>query len=177
VGDLGRADSRAPDIEPPAGRPAQVPALRSVLAAAAVGGVLALTAVTTTVFGMEPTPAPASAAVTATSTVPTGPDTTAAVERTPWPPAPGSDSTAVPARIDVDPESPAATAYLAALRKAEIPTSRSGLAETEAAAVICEQLDRGADEDALVRSLPAVLPTVTKRQAADVVDIAQEFYC
>jgi hypothetical protein len=132
-----------------------------VLAAVAVGGVLAVAAVVATVTGSGPSPSPAAVVDQAAPTS--------------APVLPAADG---PTRAPVvDPESDKALAYLTALRDADIPTSRSGQAETEAAAVICEQLDQGAEEASLVRALPAVLPAVTRSQAADVVDLAQEFYC
>ena len=77
----------------------------------------------------------------------------------------------------VDPGSEQAVAFLTALRDADIPTSSSGKAETEAAAAICAQLDQGADEAQLARSVPAVLPDVTRGQANDIVDFAKRHYC
>jgi len=77
----------------------------------------------------------------------------------------------------VDPQSAQAVAYLDALRAARVPTSRSGRAEAEAAAVICQQLERGAADQALVRALPAVLTTVTTAQAPTVIEAARRHFC
>ncbi len=141
-----------------------------VLAVVGVVGVVALAAVVATTVGGAPNPAPAAVIQ---SEVPNG----AAAEPAARTPATEAESTAIPHRADVDPTSEKAMAFLSGLRTADIPTSRSGLPETEAAAVICEQLAAGADESALVRALPAVLPTVTKKQSATVVDLAQKYYC
>jgi hypothetical protein len=148
---------------------------RPVLAVAAVAGVLAIAAGIAT-FAGSGTPFPSPAAVVGAAAPTTAPVAPGA-EPVPRAPGAGPDSAAIPRRGDVDPQSEKAVAYLSALREADIPTSRTGLAETEAAAVICEQLGQGADEAALVRALPAVLPTVTRKQAGDVVAFAQEFYC
>jgi hypothetical protein len=129
-----------------------------VLAGVAVAGALAITAVVATVTANAPDPAPAAV------TSPVVPAPEAAPPGPPPPPA-------------IDLESDEALAYLTALRDADIPTSRSGQAETEAAAAICSQLDQGADEAQLVRSVPAVLPDVSRTEAADVVDLAQQHYC
>jgi hypothetical protein len=150
--DLDDLDDEDADREPP-GWAARLPA-RPVLAAVAVVVALAVVAVVAAVTGSTPTPAPAPAAVVDATT--------------------SAPAAAPPA---IDPESAQAVAFLTALRDADIPTSRSGQAETEAAAVICQQLEQGADEASLVRTLPAVLPDLTRSQAADVVEHAQEHYC
>jgi hypothetical protein len=129
-----------------------------VLAAIGVGLVLAMAVVLTTFMGNAEEPAPAAV-------VGVAPPTT--VEAAP----------ASATRPAVDPKSKKATAFLGAMRRGGIPVSNSGLPETEAAAVICEQLEQGAKEDALVRSVPAVLPTVTKAQSGDVVRLAKQHYC
>jgi hypothetical protein len=131
---------------------------RPVLAAVGVGVVLAVAAVVALFTASQPDPAPTEAAPAAV-TAPVAP-----------PPAPSATPAA-------DPERPEAVAFLTALRDADIPTSTSGQAETEAAAAICAQLDQGADEAQLARSVPAVLPDVTRAQASDVVDLAQQHYC
>ena len=82
-----------------------------------------------------------------------------------------------PAAPAVDLHSQKAVAFLAALRDAKIPTSSSGQAEVEAADAICNQLDQGADEAQLARSVPAVLPDVTRGQASEVVDYSKRLYC
>jgi len=131
--------------------------------------------------GLSPSPAAVvGASVPGASAGPSGApgaDPVAPTEAPLRAPATEVESTAIPRRGDVDPAGGKAGTYLAALREADIPASRSGLPETEAAAVICEQLEAGADEDALVRALPAVLPTVTRAQAVEVVAIAGELYC
>ncbi len=128
---------------------------RPVLAAGGVGAVLAVAAVVATFVTSEPAPPPAEASPAAL-----------AAPVAAQPPAP-----------TVDPGSEKSVAFLTALRDADIPTSSSGKSETEAAAAICAQLDQGADEAQLARSVPAVLPDVTRGQASDVVDFAKAHYC
>lgn len=130
---------------------------RPVVAAVGVGAVLVVAAIVAIFTTSEPEAAPAEAAPAALS---------APVVPQPEPPAPA-----------IDPHSKNAVAFLTALRDADIPTSSSGQAETEAAAAICTQLDQGADEAQLARSVPAVLPDVTRSQASDVVEFAQKLYC
>lgn len=107
--------------------------------------------------------------------------TTSEPEATPTEPAPAAVSAPAaqpePTVQAIDLRSDKAVAFLTALRDADIPTSSSGQAEVEAADAICSQLDQGADEAQLARSVPAVLPNVTRRQASDVVDYAQQHYC
>lgn len=148
---------------------------RALLTASAVGTVLVVAGVLAAVFGgarapvAAPVPPPA-AAVPAVPTVtgPSGPAVTTAA------PAPTEE-----ARSDapVDPTTPKALAYLAALRAAGVPTSDSGESETEAAAVICQQLAKGTAAADLVTALPTVLPTVNGRQAKSMVAVAQKTYC
>jgi hypothetical protein len=130
---------------------------RPVIAAVGVGAVLVLAAIVAIFTTSEPEAAPAEAAPAAVS---------APVAQQPEP-------TAQP--VDLDGRK--AVAFLTALRDADIPTSSSGQAEVEAADAICSQLDQGADEAQLARSVPAVLPNVTRGQASDVVDYAKQFYC
>jgi hypothetical protein len=129
---------------------------RPVVAAVGVGAVLVLAAIVAIFTTSEPEATPAEATPAAVSAPVAQPQPT------------------VPA---IDPQSPKAVAFLTALRDADIPTSSSGQAETEAAAAICAQLDQGADEAQLARSVPAVLPDVTRGQASKVVDFAQKNYC
>jgi hypothetical protein len=131
---------------------------RPVLAAVGVAVVLAVAAVVATLTATAPDPAP-------TATTPAAVTEPVAVQPVP------------PAAPDIEPNSEKAIAFLAALRAADIPVSSSGQAETEAAAAICAQLDQGADEAQLARSVPAVLPNVTRGQASDVVDHAEQHYC
>ncbi len=77
----------------------------------------------------------------------------------------------------VDPSSRKAVAFLDALRQSSVPVSRSGLVETEAAATICDQLDQGTAEADVAKTLPAVLPSVNKKQSPQVVTAAKRFYC
>jgi hypothetical protein len=82
-----------------------------------------------------------------------------------------------PLRAAVDPQSRPAAAYLDTLRRAEVPVSRTGLAETEAAEVICRQLENGIDQATMTRAVPAVLTTVTADDAPTVVKAAEDHYC
>jgi hypothetical protein len=91
------------------------------------------------------------------------------VRAQPAAPASGSSITAV------DPER--ATAYLAALRAADVPASRSGRPETEAADAICAQSRLGVADAEMARLLPAMLTDVDRKQARTVVDLAQRYYC
>jgi hypothetical protein len=120
--------------------------------------VLVLAAVVVFFTASEPEAAPAEATPAAVSA----------------PVAPQQPEPATPA---VDLHSKKAVSFLTALRDADIPMSSSGQAEVEAADAICSQLDQGADEAQLARSVPAVLPNVTRGQANDVVDYAKRFYC
>jgi hypothetical protein len=131
---------------------------RPVLAAVGVGAVLVLAAIVALITTSEPEAAPPEATPAAVS-------------------APVEPQQPEPVTPAVDLHSKKATAFLTALRDADIPTSSSGQAEVEAADAICSQLDQGADEAQLARSVPAVLPNVTRGQASDVVDYAQRFYC
>ena len=127
---------------------------RRVPVTAAVIGTLAVAAVITgTVAGSRSDP------VTTTPSPPTVLEQPAAVPMTGLP---------VPDR---------AAAYLGALRSAEIPASRSGTPETEAATAICEQSRRGVPDAELVRSLPALLTDVDRTQAPTVVELAKRYYC
>ena len=76
----------------------------------------------------------------------------------------------------VDPASEKAVAFLTALRDADIPTSRSGTAETEAAAAICQQLDQGADE-AQLRVAAGGADRRHPRQASDGRGLRPQHYC
>jgi cytoskeletal protein RodZ len=129
---------------------------RPVIAAVGVGAVLVLAAIVAFFTTSEPEAAPAEATPAAVSAPVVQPEPTVHA-------------------IALDSEK--ATAFLTALRDADIPTSSSGQAEVEAADAICAQLDQGADQAQLARSVPAVLPNVTRGQASDVVDFAQQFYC
>lgn len=92
--------------------------------------------------------------------------------------APATPAPAASARHQAaDPTSDKAVAYLGGLRNVGITTSKTGQAEVEAASLICEQTAQGAADDDLVKALPAVLPSVTKKQAPDVVRLAKKYYC
>jgi Protein of unknown function (DUF732) len=85
---------------------------------------------------------------------------------------PSSAPAAPPPSADGDSQ-----AYLEALRAADIPTSKSGRAESEAAAAICDQLRRGVDRAELARVVPAMLNTVDPSRSSLVVDLAERHYC
>lgn len=182
--DLGRADNahRADDGTRAqrrmalrrSGRRSRRP--RILLIAATSGAMVVTGGLVVALAQPSGTPAPAALTQASTTSAP-APTEGGDRERPLRAPASTIESTGIPRRGDVDPASEKAVAYLDALRAAEVPISRSGLTETQAAAVTCEQLEAGADEDALVRALPAVLPTVTKAQAADVVAAARTHYC
>ncbi|MBW0090122.1 DUF732 domain-containing protein [Pseudonocardia sp. KRD-184] len=76
-----------------------------------------------------------------------------------------------------DPRSDRAERFLSGLRAAGVPTSRSGAEETEAAELVCRELADGVDEARIARALPATLPSVTRAEAADLVEVARESYC
>lgn len=143
----------------------------ALLAAATVGGVLAAGAVLVAEDGVRgPAPEVVTAAERAPASSATAERAVAAPPATSAAPAP-----AAPARPDVD--SPAARAYLAALRAADVPTSRTGAPEVEVAQLVCERLSTGVDREQLGRAIPRVLPTVTKAQGRLVVDAAAEHVC
>jgi hypothetical protein len=137
---------------------------RPVVAVMIFGVLLILAGLILAIAGPTTSPAP---------TVGSAPVPTAAPEA----PAPHADVPGPAAGAEVDPKSDKAVAFLSAVRAADIPTTRSGRAETETAAVICQKLDNGISKDSIARAIPAALPSVSTRQAADVVELAQELYC
>jgi hypothetical protein len=157
VDDVDDVDDAEPDNEPEERGLVGRLTSRPVIAAVGVGAVLVIAAIVAIFTTSEPEAAPAEATPAALS-------------------APVAQQ-AEPTAAAVDLQSKKAVAFLTALRDADIPTSSSGQAEVEAADAICSQLDQGADEAQLARSVPAVLPNVTRGQASDVVDFAQQFYC
>lgn len=144
---------------------------RPALVAAAVGGVLAIAGVLVAGNIVRTSPEPAAVIGATTSQEPVVPVLPSDVD--------GNDEEAAETleRAEVDPQSDRAVAYLEELRAAGVPTSRGGLAETEAAALVCRELDDGVDEDRIARALPASLPTVTRAEAQELVTIAQRNYC
>jgi uncharacterized iron-regulated membrane protein len=173
-GKRGRSDKperakKAEEVEEGATSRRRRRSLHGVLAVAAAVVLLGLAGLVTTLQS-EPEPEPAAAAPVPAATARPVPSSAA---------TPASASTALdaPLRAAVDPQSRPAAAYLGALRQAQVPTSRTGLAETEAAEVICRQLADGTDQTAMVRALPSVLTTVTSAQAPIVVKAAQDNYC
>jgi Protein of unknown function (DUF732) len=140
---------------------------RPVLVVVGVGAVLAIVALLAALVTAEPDRPPAEVGSPLPTVAPQAP----AVQVPP--PAPGPES----GPVEVDPTSDSAVTFLRALRAAEIPTSRSGRAEIETAAVICEELGQGVAPDKIARTVPAALPSVPRRQAAEVVDLAKDLYC
>jgi hypothetical protein len=146
--------------------------IRGTVAVAAAVLLLGVAGLVTT-LGSEPTPEPRPVAPVAAAPV---------AVSTPPPSRSGAAPTAGPVvdgplRAVADPTSREGTAFLKALRDTGVPTSRSGTAETEAALVICQQIERGTEDSALLRVLPAVLTSVTAQQAPLVVDAARDHYC
>lgn len=138
-----------------------------VLAAAAAGGVLALGVVLLAGNVVRTSPQPAAVVETAPTRQPVVPVL----------PSPDADAGEVEVEGEVDTLSDRAIVYLQELRAAGVPTSRGGLAETEAADLVCNEIEDGVDEARIARALPASLPTVDGRQAAELVEIAKENYC
>jgi hypothetical protein len=166
----------------PGRRRAAPPARRGasrVLAAAAVGGTLALSGVLAT-GDLRPGPrlaadsvvaAPTSAATETTSRATPGPTTKQEVDPSTAPPT----SSAAPRRGD--PDTPQAQAFLEALRAADVPTSRRGVIEVQVAEAVCSETEAGTSRSTMEQGIPGVLPTVTSAQAARLIDAALEHYC
>lgn len=132
-----------------------------LLSAAVLGGAVASVGMLATGTGVESGQALASAAL-----VETGPA--------------GGGSALPGGQAQQDAEllaQPKAVAFLEALRAAEVPTSRNGLAEVLTAKAACAELASGTGEADLARRIPMGLPTVTRKQAATLVDLAREHYC
>jgi hypothetical protein len=175
----GRGVASEPTAVDPAGidrgdwaEPAPLPARqrrrpRGLLAVASAILLLGVAGLVTT-LGSEPVPEPT-----------VGPPTTAPPVAQPAPvPTPPPDSPLdAPLRAAADPESAQAAALLDALRRAGVPISRNGVPEIDAAEVLCRQMGHGADTGSLIRTLPAVLPTVTSAQAPVVVEVVSRHYC
>jgi hypothetical protein len=140
---------------------------RPVLVVVGVGAVLAIVALLAALISAGPERRPAEVGSPLPTVAPQAP----AVQVPPPAPGPGAGP------VEVDPTSESAVTFLRALRAAEIPTSRSGRAEIETAAVICEELGQGVAVDKIARTVPAALPSVPRRQAAEVVDLAKDLYC
>lgn len=144
-----------------------------VLAAAAAGGVLALAGVMFAGTVVRTTPQPAavieSAVPSQESMVPVLPGSVDG--------AGDDEGSDAGTGTDVDPSEDRSADFLQKLRAAGVPTSRGGLAETEAADLVCNELSDGVDEARIARALPASLPTVSRAQAADLVEIARDDYC
>jgi hypothetical protein len=144
------------------------------LIGAAMGGVLALTTILMTerdaVAGPVATPA---AAVGPGPVAPGDPPARAAPPDAAKPgrlPVPAADDPGVTG-------TPEALAFLAALRDAAVPTSRTGLAEVLIARAACAELNGGTSDDDLARRIPRGLPTLNRAQAARLVEIARKHYC
>ncbi|MGH3612006.1 MAG: DUF732 domain-containing protein, partial [Pseudonocardia sp.] len=72
---------------------------------------------------------------------------------------------------------PKAVAFIKAMRAAGVPTSRTGVAEVVVARQACTELASGTSEQELAGRIPRGLPTLTRAQAGELVDLAQEHYC
>jgi hypothetical protein len=140
---------------------------RPVLVVIAVGAVLVIVSVLAALVGWGADRPPAQVTPPAPSVAPEVPK-----PQVP-PPAPGPES-APPA---IDPTSDKAVAFVRAMRAADIATSRSGRAETQTAAMICLRLEQGTEADTIARTIPSALPSVERRQAAEVIDLAKQLYC
>jgi hypothetical protein len=139
-----------------------------------MGGVLALTTILTTERDAVAGPVAVPAAAVGPGSVAAGehPEQEAAPDAA----KPGRPS--VPAADDPGVTgTPEAVAFLAALRAADVPSSRSGLAEVLIARAACAELARGTSEHDLARRIPLGLPTLNSTQAARLVELAREHYC
>jgi hypothetical protein len=136
------------------------------LAAAATGGVLALSGVLVTGAGAAPAPA----AVVAPAPAPA--DARAQEPAEPEPPTAAEPSAAPGPAVD-----PRAAAFREGLAAADVPTSETGEYEVLVAAEVCDELAAGADEEELAYRIPPVLPTVTPETAATLIDVAKDEYC
>lgn len=145
----------------------------TLLGAAAVGGLLAFTGVTVT--GLVPGAAPALAAQAEQRE----PADRVAPQRPAAPRETGTADEPAPAVEEevATEETSEAVAFLDALRAADVPTSRRGLAEVRIAQAVCEEDAKGTSHDLMAEGIPSVLPTVTSRQAAVLIDAALEHYC
>ncbi|GAA1300524.1 hypothetical protein GCM10009610_08220 [Pseudonocardia xinjiangensis] len=140
---------------------------RPVLVVVAVGVVLIIISLLAAIVGWGMDRPPAEAPAPVPSVAPEVPGAQVP------PPPPGPE----PAAVEIDPTSDKAVSFVRAMRAADIATSRSGRAETQTAAMICLRLDQGASADTIARTIPAALPSVERRQAAEVVDLAAQLYC
>lgn len=153
------------------------PGAAALLGAISLGGALALTGILVTGTSVESSSLPAPAAVIAPAP-PAGESPPSAQV------APGGENPARPpaaneaARHDGElVGAPKAVAFLKAMRAADVPTSRTGVAEVLVAREVCTELTAGTSKKDLARRIPSGLPTLTQAQAAELVDLAQEHYC
>lgn len=150
------------------------PGAAGLLAAAVLGGAVASVGMVATGTGTAgPVPTPAALVSPAPPAAPAPAD--------PQPAAPGSEPAPAPRTLAEQDKAlvstPPAEAFIAAMRAADIPTSRSGIAEVYTARAACAELAKGATVADLARRIPPGLPTVTKKQAATLVTLAQKHYC
>lgn len=143
----------------------------ALLAAAAAGGAFALSGVLV-LSGAGAAPAPAAAVAPAPA-----PPAPAGREASPAPTDPEPPAAEEPSGSSGPAVDPRAEAFLAGLAAADVPTSASGEYEVLVAAEVCRELAAGADEDELAHRIPPVLPTVTPRMAAALIDVAKDEYC
>lgn len=149
------------------------PRATGLLAAAVIGGAVASLGV---VVGSAPGPALTPAAlVSAAPAAPGQPAPRPGMAYPGRPPAPAPlPSPEEDAALVAQPQ---AVAFLAAMRAAKVPTSRNGLAEVLAARAVCNELAKGTTETQLADRLPSRLPTITRKQAVTLVNLAQKHYC
>lgn len=140
----------------------------ALLGAISLGGALALTGILMTGTSVEPSPILAPAAVIAAAP-PSAPPVT------PEGGPPGLKEAALQDGELVS--APKAVAFLEAMRAAGVPTSRTGVAEVVVARQACTELASGTSEQELAGRIPRGLPTLTRAQAGELVDLARKHYC
>lgn len=167
----------------PAAGPGSAGRRRVAVAVAAVGVLAGLVAAGAVLGPWAARPADRTAApgsVTPGSGAPAAADPTAADPAAADPTAPVAPLTPLagpPTTAAAGPAAERRRAYLRALRSADIPASRSGEPEAQAAATICERSRRGVPDRELARSLPTLLTEVDRAQAGTVVELAKRYYC
>jgi hypothetical protein len=142
-----------------------------------MGGVLALSGILVTGAGAAPGPGPGPARPAAVVAPAPGVAPAAPQQEQAPPPAERQRRSVTPADDPALTGTPAAIAFLEAMRAADVPTSRTGLAEVRVAGAACTELASGTSAADLARRIPSGLPTVTRAQAAELVELAQEHYC
>lgn len=162
-------------------RKAPRPNAVGLLGAAVLGGVVASAGMLATAPGTTSGPLLFSASVVASApapaSVPAEPVVRADGPAAPVTPArPAAPRTQEAEYADLVAE-PKAVAFLKAMRAANLPTSRNGVAEVLTAKATCSELASGTSATNLAKRIPSGLPTVTKAQAATLVTLAEKHYC